>query len=188
MPRALEPDRLDLEMLELIAAMRHVLTSQVHRRFNSGCAATTTQRRLKRLSDAGLVERFQFHRRDGGGIPMCYVIADAGMRAMADRDSSSAPDRGELPAGDASAAAVRGSARKTAAEARPRQARHDVHVGGWALALAKALGADNAVLRGPDQSVLLRDARIRAGTHCAHARRSAYAGRSHAPRLHVYRR
>ena len=57
-PSVLDPDPLDLEMLELIAAMRHVLTSQLHRRFNPGRAATTTQRRLKRLSDAGLVERF----------------------------------------------------------------------------------------------------------------------------------
>ena len=98
-PSALVPEPLDLEMLELIAAMRHVLTSQLHRRFNSGRAATTTQRRLKRLSDAGLVERFQFHRRDGGGVPMCYVITDAGLRALAEHDGRLARDRGELPSG-----------------------------------------------------------------------------------------
>ncbi len=44
---------------------------------------TTTQRRLKRLSDAALVERFQFHRRDGGGAPMCYVIAPRGLELLA---------------------------------------------------------------------------------------------------------
>ncbi len=81
-PRPLEPDPLDLEILALVASMSHVLTSQLHRRFNPRRAATTTQRRLKRLSDAGLVERFQFHRRDGGGAPMCYVIAALGLELL----------------------------------------------------------------------------------------------------------
>jgi DNA-binding HxlR family transcriptional regulator len=81
-PRALEPDALDLAVLALIAGLRHVLTSQLHRHFNPGRAVTTTQRRLKRLSDAGLVERFQFHRRDGGGVPMCYVITPAGRELL----------------------------------------------------------------------------------------------------------
>ena len=111
--------------------MRHVLTSQLHRRFNPGRAATTTQRRLKRLSDAGLVERFQFHRRDGGGVPMCYVITAAGLRALA------AHDRPEAAAGGGStplAPAARASV--GAREDTLRQARHDVHVAGWALALA----------------------------------------------------
>src|SRR5262249_21706477 len=82
-PAPLDPNPLDLEMLTLIASMRHVLTSQLHRRFNPERAGTTTQRRLKRLSDAGLVERFQFHRRDGGGVPMCYVITAAGVELLA---------------------------------------------------------------------------------------------------------
>src|SRR5437660_1017830 len=80
--RAIEPDGLDLEILSLIARLGHVLTSQIHRHFNAARAVTTTQRRLKRLSDAGLVERFQFHRRDGGGVPMCYVAAHAGLDAL----------------------------------------------------------------------------------------------------------
>ena len=78
LPRPIDPDALDIELLELIWRFRHVLSSQLHRRFNPDRAITTTQRRLKRLSDAGLVERFQFHRRDGGGVPMCYVITPAG--------------------------------------------------------------------------------------------------------------
>ncbi|HEX4838760.1 MAG TPA: hypothetical protein VFV03_09590, partial [Solirubrobacteraceae bacterium] len=52
---ALDPESLDIEILALVASMRHVLSSQIHRRFNGDRAATTTQRRLKRLSDAGLV-------------------------------------------------------------------------------------------------------------------------------------
>jgi hypothetical protein len=54
-PAELAPDPLDLEMLALVASLRHVLTTQLHRRFNPSRALTTTQRRLKRLSDAGLL-------------------------------------------------------------------------------------------------------------------------------------
>jgi hypothetical protein len=143
-PSALEPDQLDLEMLELIAAMRHVLTSQLHRRFNPGRAATTTQRRLKRLSDAGLVERFQFHRRDGGGIPMCYVIAVAGLRMLADHNRPAGAGAGDVPARASAGSRDDGLP----------QARHDVHVAGWSLALAAALDGARLNLRGPSESVL----------------------------------
>jgi hypothetical protein len=145
---ALEADPLDLEMLALIAAMRHVLTSQLHRRFNPGRAATTTQRRLKRLSDAGLVERFQFHRRDGGGIPMCYVIAAAGLRMLADHNRAAGGGDGA----SAAEAASKGSA--SSRDDSLRQARHDVHVAGWSLALAAALDGVRVKLRGPGESVL----------------------------------
>jgi hypothetical protein len=148
-PRALEPDRLDLEILALIATMRHVLTSQLHRRFNSARAVTTTQRRLKRLSDAGLVERFQFHRRDGGGIPMCYVIAAAGLRAL----EADGQPHAALGGGPAAVGAPR-PAPVIAPKAGLRQARHDVHVAGWALALAVVLGESHPALRGPAEAVL----------------------------------
>src|SRR5262249_2317890 len=153
-PAPLDPNPLDLEMLTLIASMRHVLTSQLHRRFNPGRAATTTQRRLKRLSDAGLVERFQFHRRDGGGVPMCYVVTPAGLSLLSARDGPQVPE----PAGGA---AIHAPARASPARASPagderhlRQARHDVHVGGWALALERIVGGARATLRGPEESVL----------------------------------
>ena len=148
-PAALEPDALDLEMLALIAGLRHVLTSQVHRRFNPGRALTTTQRRLKRLADAGLVERFQFHRRDGGGVPMCYAITLAGRellgyeepaRASVDRlEHASAPGvpSTRTPAGDA------------AARRRLTDVRRDVHAAGWALALAVCSGGSKGI-RGGD--------------------------------------
>jgi hypothetical protein len=158
-PRALEPDRLDLEMLELIAAMRHVLTTQLHRRFNTGRAATTTQRRLKRLSDAGLVERFQFHRRDGGGIPMCYVISAAGLRTLADHDRLPVTGADSSAPAESLVAPTRAVAPVRADESRLRQARHDVHVGGWAMALAASGGDEQYVLRGPEQAVLSPPAR-----------------------------
>jgi hypothetical protein len=148
-PAPLDPDPLDLEMLALIASMRHVLTTQLHRRFNPERAGTTTQRRLKRLSDAGLVERFQFHRRDGGGVPMCYVITAAGVELLA------SSWRVEIPVEDpARTGALRGTPSRTSAERRLRQARHDAHVAGWALALAQLDGGAWARLRGPAESVL----------------------------------
>ncbi|HSZ13458.1 MAG TPA: replication-relaxation family protein [Solirubrobacteraceae bacterium] len=155
--RAHELERLDLEMLELIATMRHVLTSQLHRRFNPERATTTTQRRLKRLSDAGLVQRFQFHRRDGGGVPMCYVIAAAGLRVLAEHDRLPAPvgrASAGLPATREANGTSAGGTRVDANEGRLRQARHDVHVAGWALALLAACDAGTVTLRGSEQSVL----------------------------------
>jgi hypothetical protein len=147
--RARELDQLDLEILALIATLRHVLTSQIHRRFNANRAVTTTQRRLKRLSDAGLVERFQFHRRDGGGVPMCYVITPEGLAmvraarglAVEQEDDVSLPDSA---AGGAHAAGER----------RLREARRDVHVAGWVLSLERVASPARCALRGPEESVL----------------------------------
>jgi hypothetical protein len=152
-PRSLDPEPLDVEILALLASMRHVLSSQIHRRFNGDRAATTTQRRLKRLSDAALVTRFQFHRRDGGGVPMCYSIAPAGRRLLVDRGRLTVPgDDG----GDA-----RSTGAHSLSQSNPldgdrllRGARHDVRAAGWALALERALGDGPLVLRGPEESVL----------------------------------
>lgn len=148
-PRALAPDPLDLQMLALIASLRHVLSSQAHRRFNPGRAITTTQRRLKRLSDAGWVERFQFHRRDGGGVPMCYVITAAGLELLRGSDPLAARPETRAAAPDALAARTR-----VADERRLRQARHDVHVAGWALALVQVCAQVEAAMRGPDEAIL----------------------------------
>lgn len=149
-PRALEPEPLDLEILTLVACMRHVLSSQIHRRFNPGRASTTTQRRLKRLSDAGLVRRFQFHRRDGGGVPMCYAITVAGLRLLHahGRATILQEDDVGMRSAPASTAANAGGERLL------RQARHDVHVVGWALALERALDGPPVTLRGPRESIL----------------------------------
>ncbi len=153
-PRAVEPDRLDIEILALVADMRHVLSSQIHRRFNPTRANTTTQRRLKRLSDAGWVQRLQFHRRDGGGTPMCYVIAEAGVKLLRAHDRlGGSPEKDyHSPADEERRLRQAGHDE----EQRLRQARHDVHVTGWALALERALGAParGLRLRGADGSVL----------------------------------
>jgi hypothetical protein len=155
--RPLQPDPLDLEILRLVAGLRHVLTSQIHRRFNAARAVTTTQRRLKRLADAGLVERFQFHRRDGGGAPMCYVIAPAGMELLEAHGGPSAPTHGDSPAlRDHSSQSQPSSlsARAVAGDRRLRQARHDVHVAGWVLALERVLDGTPLGLRGPAEAAI----------------------------------
>jgi hypothetical protein len=149
-PKSLKPEALDLEILALVACIRHVLSSQIHRRFNPGRAATTTQRRLKRLSDAGLVRRFQFHRRDGGGVPMCYAITAAGLELLHAHDRLTALAEGDLEtlSGPSSPAApVKG-------DRLLREARHDVHVAGWVLALEDAVDGAPLTLRGANESVL----------------------------------
>jgi hypothetical protein len=158
-PRAIVPDQLDVEILQLVAELRHVLTSQIHRRFNGQRAATTTQRRLKRLADAGLLERFQFHRRDGGGAPMCHVIADAGRQLLEARGYAALPAGAEV-SGSASgeipsvSRLPSRSPHATAGDTRLRQARHDIHVTGWVLALEQALGGAPLRLRGPARAAL----------------------------------
>jgi hypothetical protein len=151
--RILQADQLDLEILTLVAVMRHVLTSQIHRRFNPERAATTTQRRLKRLADAGLVERFQFHRRDGGGVPMCYSIAPAGLELLEARERLAPLTGGDRPTAGGPPSIQRGSAQALVGD-RLRAARRDVHVAGWALALERALGGTALRLRGPSESAI----------------------------------
>ncbi len=145
--RVHEPEPLDLEMLSSIATLRHLLSSQIHRRHNVGRAASTTQRRLKRLWDGGLVERFQFHRRDGGGVPMAYLLSAEGQRALARAD----PLRGEERSSEA---ARTSEALSGAGHARFCQARQDIHVAGWLLALEDLLGVSRVVLRGPEEAAI----------------------------------
>jgi hypothetical protein len=152
-PKTLDPEQLDLEIIGLVAGLRHVLTSQIHRHFNPGRSLTTTQRRLKRLCDAGLVERFQFHRRDGGGVPMCYVVTRLGLELLGADDrldilaGSEGRTEGEPSNGARLGAASRG-------DHRLGQARHDVHVAGWVLAFEQALTGCEMRSHGPAACVL----------------------------------
>jgi hypothetical protein len=139
-----EPDQADLEMLEVIGSFGHVLSSQLHRRVNRGKAMTTTQRRLKRLSDAGLVERLQFHRADGGGVPMCYSLAAAGAWALQSRAEDSGAQQGDLPP----PLPPRGETRERAL----RRVHRALHAAGWALALCDL--AEVGRLRGRHASAL----------------------------------
>jgi hypothetical protein len=145
-PLVLAPDRLDIEVLALVASFGHMLTTQLHRRFNPGRSPTTTQRRLKRLSDARLLARFQFYRRDGGGVPMCYVITDAGRQVLLAHDRLDPTSR---------AGGAPGPSRTSSERDRQlHQARHEVHVAGWVLALARLTGSSGWTPRGPEEAVL----------------------------------
>jgi hypothetical protein len=147
--RTIDPEPLDLEMLELVAVIGHVLTSQLHRRFNTYRSITTTQRRLKRLADADLLERLQFHRPDGGGTPMCHQITPAGLSMLSEHQRRGAPgDESGLDAGTPR------PAHAALAQRLLRQARHDVHVAGWTLAVAVSCGEPRALLRGAREAVL----------------------------------
>ncbi len=143
------PDALDLEILLLVARLGHVLSSHVHRRFQPARSLTTTQRRLKRLADAGWIARFQFHRADGGGVPMCCVIRQAGLDLLAARDRLPAAAHGEAPAAFADGSDID-----------LRRARREVHVAGWVLALQRCVGEAHMSLRGRWESVLSPTRRV----------------------------
>jgi hypothetical protein len=159
---ALEPEPLDVEILALLASLRHVLSSQIHRRFNEGRAATTTQRRLKRLSDAGLVARFQFHRRDGGGMPMCYSITSAGLELLTKQCGSAADWALQGWDSDRNHPTIPSSKHQTDDQLL-RHARHDVRVAGWTLAVERALSERLLELRGPEESVISPKKRSKSG-------------------------
>lgn len=158
----LEPEPLDIGVLALLASLRHVLSSQIHRRFNEGRAATTTQRRLKRLSDAGLVTRFQFHRRDGGGMPMCYSITLAGSELLMKQGHAVAGLPLHRGVSDRNDPIILTSKQQTDDQLL-RQARHDVRVAGWTLAVERALSEGLLELRGPAESVISPQKHSRSG-------------------------
>jgi hypothetical protein len=143
-----EPDARDIRVLALIATLRYVLSTQVHRRFDGSRARTTTQRRLKRLAEAGLLARIQFHRRDGAGTPICYAITGSGIAALTHAGwvPAGADDRGELVAPE-----LPGSADD---RGRVTQVRRELHVAGWVLALERALARGLLPLRGPHGSAI----------------------------------
>jgi hypothetical protein len=92
---------------------------------------------------------------------MCYVIAAGGLRLLTDHNRPAA--EGSVP-GDSGAG---GPASIDSSESTLRQARHDVHVAGWALAFAAAVGGFRAVLRGPGGSVLSPPTRSSSGGRAA---------------------
>ncbi|MEA2297660.1 MAG: hypothetical protein QOF77_596 [Solirubrobacteraceae bacterium] len=123
-------DAAELELLGWIAAGRCVLSSQAHRRLCPGRALTTTQRRLKRLADAGLLARFQLHGGDGGGVPFACAATDAALDLLE----------------------VSGRRAPVLGEETLDSLRRDIHVVGWLLALeARAGGALVSVL-GPGRA------------------------------------
>lgn len=139
-------DARDLQLLANIATFRHVLSSQLHRRLGGATSVTGTQRRLKRLADAGLIERMQFHARDGGGAPMCCTIALAGLELLARR----LPREWESEISEVEL----GKEPPAAREPSLSQIRRDVHAAGWALALERVLGHGLLTVVGPRRAAI----------------------------------
>jgi hypothetical protein len=123
-------DGRELELLEWVAAARCALTSQVHRRFNTTRSLSTTQRRLKRLADRGLIGRFQLYGGEGGGLSLCCCATQAGLDRLGVRDRS-APEMDD--------------------EVLP-PLRDVVRTVGWLLALEEAAGSAVRGVLGPGRA------------------------------------
>ncbi len=136
-------ERLDIEILQIVGELGPILSSQIHRRLASGRALTTTQRRLKRLADARLVDRFQMHRRDGGGAPMCYLLAAAGRDLLAGHGQEPPP-----PAEPFSTPLAGGGDEQALLDVSRRRLR----AAGWVLAFAEQ--RTDALLRGAVSSIV----------------------------------
>ena len=129
-PRPVTARRLapgDRDLLAWLAAARCALTSQIHRRVNPERSLTVTQRQLKRLADCGLIARFQLHRGDGGGLPLCCAVTDRTVELLG-VSGRRAPELRESALGSL---------------------RADVHLVGWLLALEARAGDATAEVLGP---------------------------------------
>jgi hypothetical protein len=133
-PSARRPtlDAGELELLAWIAAARCALSSQAHRRLSPGRALTSTQRRLKRLADAGLLARFQLHGGDGGGVPFGCAATAPALELLG----------------------VSGRRPPVLSDAALDGLRADIHAVGWLLALEARAGGALVSLLGPGRARL----------------------------------
>ena len=131
----------DRELLAWLAGARIALSSQIHRRFRPESSLTVTQRQLKRLADAGLLARFQLHREDGGGIPLCCAPTQAAIELLG-LEGRRAPE--------------------LRADALPGL-RADVHMVGWLLALEARAGDSLVEVLGPGRAAIVPGQRERSG-------------------------
>ncbi|MEN3285589.1 MAG: hypothetical protein V7607_6729 [Solirubrobacteraceae bacterium] len=151
--RAANPDATDLELLAWLTEMRFALATQIHRRFSEGKSYSTTQRRLKKLSQAGWVQRFQFFRDTGASSSLTYLVTQDGVRAVSDAVGPHGPyldPRREWSAPSTDDPAM-------------RRASHDLHVNAWVLALERCLGDAVRRVRGPRNSYVAPPLRTRDG-------------------------
>jgi hypothetical protein len=131
----------DRELLVWLAGARCALTSQIHRRLHPARSLSVTQRQLKRLADAGLLARFQLHRDDGGGIPLCCALTQAAIELLG-LQARRAPELRED--------ALDGL-------------RSDVHLVGWLLALEARAGGALVEVLGPGRAAIVPGAREPSG-------------------------
>jgi hypothetical protein len=140
--RPIEPDATDLALLAWLTELRFALATQIHRRFGDGKSYSTTQRRLKRLSQAGWVQRFQYFRETGASSALTYIVSKEGIATVRDAVGPHGPyldPRREWSPPSIEDPAMRG-------------ARHDLHVNAWVLALEAHLGDAVRRIRGPRNS------------------------------------
>lgn len=99
---------------------------------------------------------------------MCYSITPAGLQLSRERDSAAHEiSVGEGPRqSDPSIPDARSS---HTGDQRLRQARHDVCVAGWALAVERSLEDGLLVLQGPGESVISPPSRSRSGDRLTHS-------------------
>jgi hypothetical protein len=155
--RSVSPDPLDLELLAWLTELRFALATQIHRRFGAGRSYSTTQRRLKKLSQAGWVQRFQFFRETGASSALTYVVTHDGIATVRDSIGPHGPyldPRREWSPPSTEDPAM-------------RRARHDLHVNAWVLALETCLGDRVRRIRGPRNSYIAPPIRTRDGQRSA---------------------
>ncbi len=142
--RTVTPDQLDFLLLGWLTELRFALATQIHRTFFADKSYSTTQRRLKRMHQAGWVERFQFFQRQ-------RILEPA--RVPGDRRGDQGRQRPGRPARPLPAPQA---LLLCAVDERPimRRARHDVHVVAWVLALQATLGDRVRQVRGPRSGYL----------------------------------
>jgi hypothetical protein len=137
--RALTPEPIDLELIAWLADVRFALATQLHRRFFADRSYSTTQRRLRRMTQAGWVQRFQFFRESGASSALVYLVSEEGIAAAKDAVGPRGPylnPRREWSAPSTDDQAM-------------RRARHDLHVNAWVLAATGLLGDAVRSVRGP---------------------------------------
>jgi hypothetical protein len=140
--RPVTPDTTDLELLAWLTELRFALATQIHRRFGAGRSYSTTQRRLKKLSQAGWVQRFQFFRDTGASSALVYLVTGEGIATVRDAIGPHGPyldPRREWKAPSTDDPAM-------------RRGRHDLHVNAWVLALEAHFGEAVRRIRGPRNS------------------------------------
>jgi hypothetical protein len=153
----MDPDAADLELLGWLTELRFALATQIHRRFGAPKSYSTTQRRLRRLSQAGWVQRFQFFRETGASSALAYLVTADGIAVVKDAIGPHGPyldPRRQWSAPSTDDPAMRG-------------ARHDLHVNAWVLALQAQLGPAVHRIRGP------RNSYVAPPVHSRHGQREA---------------
>jgi hypothetical protein len=152
-PRTVTADATDLELLGWLTELRFALATQIHRRFGAGKSYSTTQRRLKKLSEAGWVHRFQFFRDTGASSALTYLVTDIGIATVREAIGPHGPYLD--PRRESSAPSTDDPAM--------RRARHDLHVNAWGLAFEAHLGEVVRRIRGPRNSYVAPPTRSAGG-------------------------